>query len=1001
MKFRMHLKVSIITILLVLVSSLTLAVYFGVRVAGNRAAEEGAVSLFNEVSQRVGSRVIDHFSGIVAFAAYGAELSDVSINRSDHLNSPALDFLLAGLENNPSFYSLYYGFEDGAFFQVIAPRGNRKILEKHKAPESCKWIVRSITGAGENRIQKWTFLDSNDNAVGGFAETGPGYDPRVRPWYVGAEKRNDAYLSEAYVFNSLQEPGITVSRKLAAGGGVFGVDLTLEGLNAVVSVETVSEKGGLYLSDGQGRLLANTSVFGSFPALAKLETLGEHSIGAIWKDGNGKQADGLLKTSTAGKSWFARHYTVDVRGRTLGVTIAAPENDFLFYFDALKHQILLIGFLCFLVFTPAGYVFATRMADHVNRLTEEADQVRNQDFKKRERRTSKIIEFDQLLQSFWHMRGELERRNKDLDLEQEKLSRLIELGIGMSAEKNSDKLMEMILLGAKELTNADGGTLYILDEAHNLNFQIVRNNSLGIALGGTTGKAAEIPPVGLFKEGGEPNHSNVVSYAVHQEKSVNIPDAYDTTEFDFSGTRVFDKNNRYKSQSFLTVPLKPRGGNIIGALQLINAQDEESGTIIPFGEEIVSFVEALAAQAATALYNRELLAAQERLMDSLIQLIAGAIDAKSPYTGGHCERVPKLAIMIAEEAGKVTSGHLADFGFNSREEWREFEIGAWLHDCGKVVTPEYVVDKATKLETIFNRIHEVRTRFEVLLRDAEIDRLRAISQGADPGEADKAFDARQQQLFDDFDFVAKSNIGGEFMAEEDIARLAEIAGQTWQRRFDIKKGLSHEEAKRYKDEPDGPCEEKLLSDKALHIIPRDTGISRQYADCNFKVDVPEHLYNYGEVYNLSIQRGTLTVEEHFKIKEHVMQTIVMLEQLPLPGHMGRVPEYAGTHHETIRGSGYPRRIGGEELSVPARIMAIADVFEALTASDRPYKKAKTLSEAVRILSFFKKDNDIDPVIFDLFLTSGVYRQYAEKFLLPEQIDEVDIAAYVDPPPKAS
>jgi HD-GYP domain-containing protein (c-di-GMP phosphodiesterase class II) len=636
------------------------------------------------------------------------------------------------------------------------------------------------------------------------------------------------------------------------------------------------------------------------------------------------------------------------------------------------------------------------MARGVRALAADAERVRNLDFTGAPPPPSRVIEFDDLGKAFDLMKHTLEKRKKQLDETRDKLARLVDLGIAMSAERDSNRLMEMVLQGAKELTNADGGTLYIRGDDDRLHFQIVRNDTLGVALGGTTGNAVTIPPVTMFNADGEENHHNVVSHAVHAQQTVVIADAYDATDFDFSGTRAFDERNGYRSKSFMTVPLKPRGGDVIGALQLINARPPGSDEVVPFSPDIQRFVEALAAQAATALYNRDLLSAQERLLDAMIQLIAGAIDAKSPYTGGHCERVPELAEMLAREATSQQSGPLADFRFETEEEWREFRIGAWLHDCGKVVTPEYIVDKATKLETIYNRIHEVRMRFEVLLRDARISCLEAVAAGADPTAATAEFEARKAQLLDDFAFVAECNVGGEFFAPEKVERLKQIAQVTWLRHFDDRLGLAHEELKRYANHPAPPlpAPEPLLSDKPWHVIARDGGINRAYNDLGFQVPVPENLYNLGEVYNLSISRGTLTVEDHFKIKEHIMQTIAMLERLPFPKHLKRVPEYAGTHHETLTGSGYPRAINGERLSVPARIMAIADIFEALTASDRPYKKAKTLSESVKILSFFKKDGHIDPDLFDLFLTSGCYRRYAERFLQPHQIDEVDISAYV-------
>jgi HD-GYP domain-containing protein (c-di-GMP phosphodiesterase class II) len=478
-------------------------------------------------------------------------------------------------------------------------------------------------------------------------------------------------------------------------------------------------------------------------------------------------------------------------------------------------------------------------------------------------------------------------------------------------------------------------------------------------------------------------------------ESVVIDDVYADTRFDLSGTKQFSEASGLRAVSMLTVPLYPREGEVIGLLQLINAVHPDTGAVVPFDAETVGFIEALATQSAVTIENQNLLLSQKALMDSMIKIIAGAIDAKSPYTGGHCERVPELAVMLAEAAGQVTEGPLSEFGFKTEDEWTEFRIGAWLHDCGKVTTPEYVVDKATKLETIYNRIHEIRTRFEVLLRDAEIATHKAIAAGQDPASAWAAYEQRKTQLQDDYAFVADTNLGGEFMAPERIERIRSIAGQTWWRHFSDRIGLSHEEERRIRSSPEPalPVQEPLLADKPHHIVPRgpDKAIDPQHG---FRVKVPEHLYNAGEVYNLCIARGTLTEEERFKINEHIIQTIVMLDNMPFPKHLRRVPEYAGTHHETLTGSGYPRKLTAAELSVPSRIMAIADIFEALTASDRPYKKAKTLSESIKILSFFKKDGHIDPVLFDLFLSSGVYRRYAERFLLPEQIDEVDIAAYL-------
>ncbi len=579
--------------------------------------------------------------------------------------------------------------------------------------------------------------------------------------------------------------------------------------------------------------------------------------------------------------------------------------------------------------------------------------------------------------------------------------RLIEIGIALSSERNHDRLMETILLEAKNICNADGGTLYLKTEDNRLKFVIMRTDSLKFAMGGTTGKEITFPPLALYdKETGEPNHKNIACHVALSGETVNIPDAYEAEDYDFSGTRKFDEGTGYRSKSFLTVPLKNSQGDVIGVLQLLNARDGKTGDVVAFSGAVQPLVEALTSQAAVALDNQMLLEAQKNLLDSFIELIASAIDAKSPYTGGHCQRVPELAKMLAEAACRSDEEPFADFSLTEDQKY-ELHIGAWLHDCGKVTTPEYVVDKSTKLETICDRIHEVRMRFEVAKREAEIDHLKALLDGdGDKEKREEELGARLAKLDDDFAFIAESNIGGEFMDEGRMNRVREIAEMTWTRTLDDRLGVSHEELKR-KNRTPKPClpvRENMLSDKPEHIIPRE-GVDALANDerFGFKLDVPENKYNLGEVYNLCVARGTLTAEERFKINDHIIQTISMLEQLPFPKHLKKVPEYAGGHHETMIGTGYPRKLSKEDMSLPARIMAVADIFEALTAADRPYKKAKTLSESIRILSFMKKDQHVDGDLFNLFLTSGIYKDYAERFLLPEQIDEVDISQYVDAP----
>ena len=527
-----------------------------------------------------------------------------------------------------------------------------------------------------------------------------------------------------------------------------------------------------------------------------------------------------------------------------------------------------------------------------------------------------------------------------------RLTELNQIGIALSREKDIDRLLEAILVAAKKITNADGGTLYRMHNDRELRFEIMLTDSLGIAMGGTTGKPIPYYPVQLYEADGQANNSMVVAYAVLHDQTVNIADAYTEQGFDFSGTKSFDGKTGYRSKSFLTVPLKNHEDEIIGVLQLINAKDRETGEIVAFSLADQNLAESLSSQAAVALTNRQLIIQLEKLFESFINLINAAIDDKSPYTGGHCQRVPTLTMMLAEAANATASGPLASFGMTDKDRY-ELKIAGMLHDCGKVTTPVHVVDKATKLQTIYDRIGLIDTRFEVLKRDAEIRTLKAKLESLERGdkstwvELEHKLSAAIMQFDADREFLRFCNIGSERMAPEDQQRVTGIGwGYKW----------------------------------------RDTEGNK---DAPFLTD--------DEIKNLTIRAGTLTEEERKIINHHIEVTIMMLESLPWPRHLRNVPEYAGGHHERMDGKGYPRGLTRDQMSVQARVMGIADIFEALTAKDRPYKKGKTLTEALTILGRFKLNGHIDPDLFDIFIRNKVYLRYAERFLDPEQIDEVDLS----------
>ncbi|MCQ8104419.1 GAF domain-containing protein [Methylomonas sp. SURF-2] len=567
-----------------------------------------------------------------------------------------------------------------------------------------------------------------------------------------------------------------------------------------------------------------------------------------------------------------------------------------------------------------------------------------------------------------------------------KLNMLIDSGLMMSREKSRERLLAHILREGQKLLHCDGGTIFLVTKNRSLRFAIrTRDDTL------------PFDEIELYDPvSGQINDRYASTYAANHNETVIIDNVYAETRFDCSGTQAFDAQSGYRTVSLLTAPMAPRSGQVIGILQFFNALDPRTGAVIPFPPDIVELVEALAAQSAIALDNLQLIEGQKNTTESIIRVLASAIDTKSPHTGHHCVRVPELAVMLADAACRQTEGPLAHFNFESEDQWLEFRVGAWLHDCGKVTTPEYVIEKATKLDMLFNRIHEIRMRFEVLLRDADIRRLETLLDGGDSTEADRRFEREKAELMQDFAFIAECNMGRESMHPNDCDRIKTIAEKTWLRYFDDTLGLSQHDTLRLRaeDKPSLPVAERLLADKPKHIVPRPEHKVPDPA-LGIKMDIPENMFNYGEIYNLSIQKGTLTAEERYKINEHIIETINLLEKIPFPDFLQRVPEYASTHHETLDGRGYPRKLTAKELSIPARIMAVADIFEAITASDRPYKKPYTLSESLKILCAMKNNRHIDADIFELFLTSGVYRQFALKYLLPEQIDEVDIFEYLD------
>lgn len=519
-----------------------------------------------------------------------------------------------------------------------------------------------------------------------------------------------------------------------------------------------------------------------------------------------------------------------------------------------------------------------------------------------------------------------------------------ELLVALSGEPNTGRLLERILSEAQGITHADGGSLYLFRDENGsterLEFALVRNDSLGISQGGSSVQPVTLDPIPLKDEQGNENHHHVAAHVALTGEAVNIADAYRSEAFDFSGTKVFDKQHDYRSTSFLTIPLLNHLNEVIGVLQLVNARHPESGEVIPFSEQIEPLVKALASYAAIAMNNLILVQELKNLLDAFIKVIAQAIDAKSSHTSAHCQRVPLLTELIAQAACDDEQD-FSDFNFNE-DEWYELHVAAWMHDCGKLATPDSVLDKSTKLHTLYDRIETIATRFATLRQQKENDYLQAMIERPEK-RAELSRQQREElvQLEDDLDFLRRANKGGEFMADEDKERVRRLSRMTW-------------------------------------------------LDATGK---PRALLTEDEVYNLCIERGTLTGEEREIINDHMRVTIDMLESLPFPRKLRRVPEYAGGHHEKMDGSGFPKGLTRDEMSTPARMMAIADIFEALTSKERPYKDPMKISQALSILQKMRDNDHIDPDLYQLFLRHRVWEKYAREELDPEQLDVQDPTPY--------
>ncbi len=518
------------------------------------------------------------------------------------------------------------------------------------------------------------------------------------------------------------------------------------------------------------------------------------------------------------------------------------------------------------------------------------------------------------------------------------VKKLLTIGVALSGEKNIDTLLNLILDEAKELTGADAGTLYLVDEDEQvLVFNILHNDTNNVHA--RHKNEIDLPPVPLYLPDGTPNHANVSSHVALSGEHINIGDVYKAENFDFSGPRKYDSVTGYRSKSMLVIPMKNHHGEVLGVVQLINATDPKSREITKFSDEQVEILASLASQAAVALNNVRLIQSLEDLLQAFIKAIASTIDAKSKYTGNHVRRVVQITMDIAEAIDQCDRPPFDIVNF-SPSQMKELSLSAWLHDVGKIITPQYIIDKQAKLETIFDRAELVSTRFKVIEASLRLTFAQKRMEALEKGESiqtlqalDAARDAKIEELHAELDLILSCNRSMEFMPDERIAKVKAIGNKTY-----------------------------VWQGEEYPYLTED------------------------ELDNLCIQKGNLTAAERKTIEDHAQATWDILSQLPFPKSIANVATYAAQHHEKLDGSGYTQGLTAKDIHLQSRILAIADIFEALTAADRPYKDPMPVSKALQIMGFMKKDGHLDPDILDLFINDKVFMKFVINEIDPSQND---------------
>lgn len=846
------------------------------------------------------------------------------------------------LRANPIMTAVYIGYDNGDYF-LVSPLSQPELRKSYHAPRRATFVIRTLTGRDSSiREHQLLFYDKYLNLIEQRPAPDYVYDPRQRPWYGKALATTDVAISEPYVYADAPLMGITLSMRSSNPRAVVAMDLPLIGITEALQKFSISPNSKIALVDKQGGIIAaNTSPSSPHSTassttpppfqLSTVHTLGNAALLRLWQLHPEQE---VLSYRSDDQEWLGRRIALSqYRDLGLQLLIATPTKELLKDLYAHSRQMILIAIGLGLLLLAFGAWLGHRIGQVIEQHIQRVRQMSNFDFSR------PAPDFTLLYEAY-----QLTDVTDDVSRTIEALLKISQV---LQAEPHIETMLDQVLKLFVEAARCDSGAVYLYhpeDKSWN--------------------KTAFCGPQ---------SDIDAVSTQLHLEPDLHL-------------------NQNATCQNFA---IRGRKGEVLGHVILKHAGDREHKS-----RDFVIFSERLTGMLAIPIETRQLIESQKALLDAFILVLADAIDTKSAHTGGHCRRVPKLAMMFVDQLSAETQGQYADFHCinDDREAYR---LAAWLHDCGKITSPEHIIDKATKLETIYNRIHEIRTRFEVLRRDAQIAYLDAQLMGQDKASAEAQRDAQYAQLQEDFAFVAQCNVGSEFLSDDAIARLERIAQQTWLRHFDDHLGLSALELARDDTASSQlanalPAREQLLADKLEHCVPWEEGqkpvVERDDPrnTYGFDMQLPPYQRNNGEIYNLNIRRGTLTTEDRFAINNHIVQTYIMLTTLPWPKHLQRIPDLATNHHERMDGKGYPRRLHGSQMSIEERVLAVADVFEALTAADRPYKSAKTISESLKIMAKMCQENHLDRELFIYFVQSRLWLDYAREFIPATQIDEVNI-----------